>query len=209
MSEDIQARTSEATREAQASSAEAQPVNGNESSLPEEAFPCPHCGQMLGPGVRVCASCRRPIDPSQIRIAAVAPVAAPPQAAPAPRARFSWGIFVAALLAWLALFTSVVRIAGLGRAQYIMVAVLVLSAAWVFVDARQKGIPRPFQWGAGALLFWIVFFPWYLARRRQPEASCPIVEAGTGPFLRALLLILVFGLGFMLLISAIASKLPK
>jgi hypothetical protein len=126
-----------------------------------------------------------------------------------PRARFSWGIFLAALLGWLALAMSMIRILGFEKAQYAMAAVLVLSAAWVFLDARQKGFPRPLQWGAGALLFWIVFFPWYLARRRHPEASCPIVEAGTGPFLRALFLILAFALGVMLLLSAIASRLPN
>jgi len=113
------------------------------------------------------------------------------------------------MLAWLALATSAIRIVGPATAQYVMVAVLVLSAAWVYWDARQKGIPRPLQWSAGALLLWIVFFPWYLARRRQPEASCPTVEAGTGPFLRVLFLILVFGLAFMLLMSAIASRLPN
>jgi hypothetical protein len=210
MSEDIQTRASQATREAEGSSApELQGRNGSEVSFPDEAFPCPHCGQMLGPGVRVCVACRQAIDPSQIRIAATAPAAAPARTAAPARARFSWSIFFVALLAWLALATSAIRIAGLATAQYVMVAVLVLSAAWVFWDARQKGIPRPFQWSAGALLFWIVFFPWYLARRRQPEASCPIVEAGTGPFLRALLLILLFGFAFMLLMSVIVGHLPN
>jgi hypothetical protein len=209
MNEDIQARASQATRETEGSSPEAQPVNGTEASFPEEAFPCPHCGQMLGPGVRVCAACRQAIDPSQIRVAAAAPTPVPARVATAPRVRFSWGIFLVALFAWLALETCAIRIVGLGRAQYVMGAALVLSAAWVFWDARQKGIPRPFQWCAGALLLWIVFFPWYLARRRQPEASCPTVEAGAGPFLRVLLLILVFGLAFTLLIGAIASRLPK
>ena len=208
MKEDIQARASEATTGA-AEPAETQALPSSAAGFPEEAFPCPHCGQMLGPSVRVCVACRQPIDPSQIRVAAAAPAPAPPRAAAAPRARFSWGIFVAALFAWLALATSMIRMVGFEKAQYAMAVVLVLSAAWVFLDARQKGFPRPFQWGAGALLFWIVFFPWYLARRRQPEASCPIVEAGTGPFLRVLLLILAFGLGFMLLLSAIATRLPN
>lgn len=209
MNEDIQAQEGQAARDVQGLSAEPEVPHETQASFPEEAFPCPHCGQMLGPGVRVCVACRQPIDPSQIRIAAAAPPAAPVRAATPPKARFSWGIFLAALLAWLALFTSAIQIFGLGRAQFVMAAVLVISAGWVFWDARQKGIPRPIQWGAGALLFWIVFFPWYLARRRQPEASCPTVEAGTGPFLRVLLLILVFGFAFMLLFGAIASKLPK
>jgi hypothetical protein len=210
MSEDIQTRASQATREAEGSSpAEVQGRNGTEVGFPDEAFPCPNCGQMLGPGVRVCVACRQAIDPSQIRIAAAAPAAAPARTAAPPRARFSWGIFFVAVFAWLALETSATRLVGLTRAQYVMVAVLVLSAAWVFWDARQKGIPRPFQWLAGALLFWIVFFPWYLARRRQPEASCPIVEAGTGPFLRALLLIVLFGFAFVLLMSAIIGRLPN
>ena len=209
MNEDIQARASEATPKAAEAGRETQVVQKRTAGFPEEAFPCPHCGQMLGPGVRVCAACRQPIDPTQIRIAAIVPAATAVRAAAVPRARFSWGMFLVALFAWLALATSMIRVIGFEKAQYAMAAVLVLSAAWVFLDARQKGFPRPFQWGAGALLFWIVFFPWYLARRRQPEASCPIVEAGTGPFLRVLLLILAFGLGIMLLLNAIASRLPN
>jgi hypothetical protein len=209
MSEDIQAHASQAAAEVEAPSPEPQPPPGSGASFPEEVFPCPHCGQMLGPAVRVCVACRKPIDPSQIRLPAVVHAATAARVAAVPRARFSWSIFLVALLAWLALATSAIRVVGLAKAQYVMVAVLVLSAAWVFWDARQKGIPRPVQWAAGALLFWIVFFPWYLARRRQPEASCPIVEAGARPFLRALLLILMCGIGFMLLISAIASRLPK
>ena len=209
MNEDIQAQVSEAAAGTAESGAETQAVQKSAPAFPEEAFPCPHCGQMLGPSVRVCVACRQPIDPSQIRVAAAAPAAVPPRAVAAPRARFSWGIFLAALFAWLALETSMIRIVGLEKAQYAMAGVLVLSAAWVFLDARQKGFPRPFQWGAGALLFWIVFFPWYLARRRQPEASCPIVEAGTAPFLRVLLLILAFACGVMLLLSAIAGRLPN
>ena len=209
MSEDIQARARQMTSGSQESSPEKHPAHEVEARFPEEAFPCPHCGQMLGPGVRVCVACRQAIDPTQIRMPAAAPIAVPARAAAVPRVRFSWSIFLVALLAWLALATSAIRVVGLEKAQYLMVALLVLSAAWVFWDARQKGIPRPFQWGAGALLFWIVFFPWYLARRRQPEATCPIVEAGTRPFLRALLLILVFSLGLMLLFGAIASRLPN
>jgi hypothetical protein len=209
MNEDIQARASEATAGAAEPGSETQAVQKSAPGFPQEAFPCPRCGQMLGPGVRVCAACRQPIDPSQIRVAAATPATALPRAVAVPRVRFSWGIFLVALFAWLALATSMIRVVGFEKAQYAMAAVLVLSAAWVFLDARQKGFPRPFQWGAGALLFWIVFFPWYLARRRQPEASCPIVEAGTGPFLRVLLLILAFGLGIMLLLNAVASRLPN
>ncbi|HXJ96544.1 MAG TPA: hypothetical protein VMT20_27210 [Terriglobia bacterium] len=209
MKEDIQAQASEATAAAAESGKEKLALQKSAAGFPEEAFACPHCGQMLGPAVRVCAACRQAIDPSQIRVAAAAPAAAPARPVAVPRARFSWGIFLAALLAWLALATSMIRIVGFEKAQYMMAGILVLSAAWVFLDARQKGFPRPFQWGAGALLFWIVFFPWYLARRRQPEASCPIVEAGTGPFLRVLLLILAFALGVMLLLSAIATRLPN
>jgi len=207
MNEDIQARAGQTSGEAEVSPGEPQGVPEPQASFPEEAFPCPHCGQMLGPSVRVCVACREPIDASQIRVAAVAPAPrAPVRAIAKPRARFSWGIFLAAMLAWLAVATSAIRIFGLASAQYVMAALLVLSAAWVFWDARQKRIPCPFQWSAGALLFWIVFFPWYLGRRRQPEASCPAVESGTGPFLRTLLLLLVFGLALWLLMAAIASR---
>ncbi len=206
MSEDIQARASEATREGGEPAAETQVVQQSAARFPEEAFPCPHCGQMLGPGVRVCAACRQPIDASQIRIAVAAPAVAPSQAAAVPRARFSWGIFLAALLAGLVLVMCVIQIAGFEKGQYVIVAAQLILATWVFSDARQKGFPRPFRWGAGTLLFWIVFLPWYLGRRRQPEARCPMVESGIGPFL------LILGCCFavaLLMLSAIATHLPN
>ena len=205
MNEEIQAHASEAIGEAEGSPGEPRPAHGFEARFPEEAFPCPHCGQMLGPAVRVCVACRQAIDPSQIRVLTVVHAATAAQAATVPRARFSWGIFVAALLAWLALVVSVMWVAGLEKAQYIIAAAQAILAAWVFSDARQKRFPRPFRWGAGTLLFPIVFLPWYFARRLQREASCPMVESGIRPFL----LILLCCFAIALLIASRLTNLPK
>lgn len=65
------------------------------------------------------------------------------------------------------------------------------ASAWVYYDAHARRIPRPLRWGLGSLLLWILIFPWYLSRRRTPEAPCPFVEAEVGPITRFLLVILL------------------
>lgn len=106
------------------------------------------------------------------------------------RARFSWRIFFSVLIpSWLGISVAF-QYLGLARAQLLMVSVQVLSSAWVLFDARQKGVPKPLRWGLGSLLLWIVIFPWYLARRRNPQAPCLFIEAEAGPIARAVLLIL-------------------
>jgi predicted RNA-binding Zn-ribbon protein involved in translation (DUF1610 family) len=163
--------------------------NGVELKLPAEPFPCPHCGQMLGPDVRICAACRQAIDPSQIaaalaRVALPKPVSEPARARPT--ARFSWSIFLIVFLAGGVVGNLAVAAFGLVKGGFVVIALEVVSSAWVSVDARQKGIPRPLRWSLGSLLLWILFFPWYLARRRQPEAVCPLVENRIQPFVLVL-----------------------
>src|SRR3989442_10385953 len=69
-------------------------ASGPES--PEEPFPCPACGQMLAPTVRVCVVCKHPIDPAEIARARSAPARAEPRlAAPiAARVPFPWPLFL-------------------------------------------------------------------------------------------------------------------
>jgi hypothetical protein len=43
----------------------------------------------------------------------------------------------------------------------------------------------------------VVFFPWYLARRKNPRAVCPFVEAEAGPVARVVL----FALAVFFLLS--------
>ncbi|MGD0923026.1 MAG: hypothetical protein ABSA70_14880 [Terriglobia bacterium] len=74
-----------------------------------------------------------------------------------------------------------------------------LSAVWVFQDAHRRRVPKPLRWGLGSLFLWLLFFPWYLARRRVPEAPCPHVEAEIGPVTRVLL----FALMVFLLLSMV------
>lgn len=186
--------------------------NGVEAKLPTEPFPCPHCGQMLGPGVRVCAACRQPIDPSQVAAAAASP---PPKPIPAPRrppptVRFSWGIFLIVFLVGGVVGNLAVSALGLVKGGFAVIALQVLTSAWVSIDARQKAVPRPLRWSLGSLLLWIVFFPWYLARRRRLEAVCPLVESRIQPFVVMLISGIVIQQALAtLLFDAVRNYLPK
>jgi len=185
--------------------------NGGGATFPTEPFPCPHCGQMLGPGVRVCVACRQAIDPGQVAAAAVplpAPTPAPPR--PPPTARFSWSIFLIVFLVGGVVGNIAVAALGLVKGGFAMVALQVLTSAWVSMDARQKGIPRPLRWSLASLLLWILFFPWYLARRRQPEAACPLVESRIQPFIVMLIGGVVVQQALAtLLFDAVRNYLPK
>ncbi len=80
-------------------------------------------------------------------------------------------------------------------------SVVILTSAWVFYDAHNKPVPKPLRWGLGSLLLWIVVFPWYLARRRDPVAPCRF-EAEVSPLTRLLLVVLIifFLLGFVIIV---------
>ncbi len=160
------------------------------SGFPDEAFECPYCGQLLAPTCRVCVSCKLPIDPARIqRSVPVAPESLPVLTKPEPApVRFSWPIFFAVLGASWVIAVVVMRFFGLEKAQFIMSGVQIVAAIWVFFDARQKTIRKPMRWALGSLLLWLIFFPWYLARRLRPEAPSPFVESESGPFTRVMIL---------------------
>jgi hypothetical protein len=162
-----------------------------DSQFPTDPFPCPNCGQMLGSDVRVCVSCRKPIDPSQIKAAEAIYTSQPAQSTPRaqPQVRFPWSIFVVFLLLGSVMTSEGVTALGFLKAMLVFLAIQILSSIWVFYDAHQRGIPKPLHWGIGSLFFWLPIFSWYLVRRRQPRAACPLIEAGGWQFLRTLALI--------------------
>jgi hypothetical protein len=164
-----------------------------ELAFPTEPFACPHCGQMLGPECRVCVACKTPIDPASINVPApiVEPVAVEQALAPPERVRFPWTLFLILLLARFIVAATVNGILGLTRTFLILGSLEILCGAWVFYDAIRRRVPKPLRWGLGSALLWVVFFPWYLARRKTPRAVCPFVEAEAGPVARVLLFALM------------------
>ena len=185
------------------------PESGERGSVSDEPFACPVCGQMLAPTCQVCVACKQPVDPALIQ-KSQAPV---PQSEPAPEppprvepARFSWMIFLSVLAAWLLAAAVTQQFLGPEISQYLLGGVVILSAAWVFYDAQRKGVPRPLRWGIGVVLLWILVFPWYLARRRTPQAPCPFIEGEAGPLARALLFALM--IFFLLGIAVMVFKGP-
>jgi hypothetical protein len=161
--------------------------------FPDEPFACPHCGQLLAPSVRVCASCKQPIDPSEIERPAISiPIAE--QIISLPRkeqARFSWNIFLGVLGAWLLVAVASQRLLGYQKSEFALGGVVIASSVWILYDARKLGIPKGLRWGVGSLLLWILIFPWYLARRRTPKAPCPFIEGESGRVVRTLLFVLL------------------
>lgn len=165
-----------------------------EAPVSDEPFACPHCGQMLAASVRVCPSCKMDIDPNAIVPPQIAvPVSTHAVSTP-PReyARFSWTMFFVTLGIWLVAALISQGLLGIGKSQFVLAGLVVLSSAWVYSDARKKNIPTPFRWSLGSFLLWIIIFPWYLARRRTPGAACPFIEGEAGRVARTFLLILLF-----------------
>jgi hypothetical protein len=164
-----------------------------ELAFPTEPFACPYCGQMLGPECRVCVACKTPIDPARINVPAaiVEPVAVEQAPAASERIRFPWALFLILLLARFIVAATVNGILGLTRTFLILGSLEILCGAWVFYDAARRRVPKPLRWGLGSALLWVVFFPWYLARRKNPRAVCPFVEAEAGPVARVLLFALM------------------
>lgn len=175
-------------------------------SVPEEPFPCPNCGQMLGPSVRVCAACHEPVDISKFNLTASVAhqlVAEFTPAAPGAMepARFSWGIFAVVLGAWLLAAYAGQRFLNPLYEQFFLAGIVCGTSVWVFYDARARSVPHPFRWSIACILFWIVFFPWYLARRRTPAAPCPVMDEGGRRLLWWLIPLLVFLLVFSLFVA--------
>lgn len=180
------------------------PMNqSTNDAILDEPFACPACGQMLAPTIQVCVVCKQPIDRAQIRRPALEPPPVEVHPSPVvPRARFSWPIFFVVLVVWLLAAAASQQLLGNAKSQIVLGSVVILTSLWVFLDAERKTVPKPLRWGIGSLLLWIVFFPWYLARRRSPQAPCPFVEGEVGPIARALFFILVtfFLVGAILII---------
>jgi hypothetical protein len=170
-----------------------------DARFPSEPFACPYCGQMLGPGCRVCVACKSPINPAAINIpkptfeSSVAEWAA----APPERVRFPWRLFLILLLARFVVAAAMNEMLGLTRTFLILGTIEILCGAWVFYDALRRRVSKPLRWGLGSALLWVVFFPWYLARRKNPRAVCPFVEAEAGPVARVVL----FALAVFFLLS--------
>lgn len=164
-----------------------------DSAYPDEPFACPSCGQMLAAAVRVCVACKRPIDAAKIKRASAQ--AAIPERQETTRAtasvRFPWRLLVVVMIVTWAIGTAMLRRMSVERFQLIFFSAQFICSVWVFYDAREKRVPKALRWGLGTMLLWIIVFPWYLARRKAPDAPCPFVEAETRPFTRALLLALL------------------
>jgi len=171
----------------------------------DEPFACPACGQMLAPTCRVCVACKQPVDAALIP-KQQAPISAPQplkeSLSPLEPARFSWMVFFSVLAAWLLAAAATQQFLGPEISQYVLGGVVILSSVWVFYDAQRKGVAKPLRWGIGVMLLWILVFPWYLARRRTPQAPCPFIEGEAGPLARALFfaLIVFFLLGIAIVI---------
>jgi hypothetical protein len=149
---------------------------------------------MLGASCQVCVACKKPVD--HARIASIPPVARAevpeaPRALPLEPARFSWGIFFTILFAYLFLASLSQSLMGFKGSTYTMGGFVLATSLWVFADAREKGIRKPTGWAIACLLLWLVFFPWYVSRRRTPEAPCPIIEGESGPVARVIILFLI------------------
>jgi hypothetical protein len=171
-------------------------------AFPDEPFPCPACGQLLAPTCRVCVACEQPVDPANLkRREATHPTQRPATAAAAPPVSFSWQIFFVVLLAWLVLVGVSLSLVNLAKAQLISFGLVLGSSIWVLQDAHTKSIPKPFRWAFGSVMLWIVFFPWYLSRRRSPTAPCRWVEAELTPVGR----FLAFALIILLVLSLVAA----
>jgi hypothetical protein len=174
-----------------------------DSAFPDEPFLCPACGQMLAPSCRVCVACKQSINPAEIQKTQPAPGAVEPhvlQPVVAP-ARFSWLIFFLVLsVTWLAALITV-DLFGQDEARLLFEILPFISSLWVIFDAHKKHVARPLRWGLGTLLMWIVIFPWYLARRRTPQAPCSFVEGIGMPI--ALVVVLAASVLFILIYGPI------
>lgn len=153
------------------------------TSLPTEPFACPACGQMLAPTCRVCVACKQPIDPREIMTAPGALLQAEvPSARTAPvSVPFPWTLFFVLLAVRIAAGGFGERRLGLIKVELALAGLEMICAIWVFYDASRSNLPRPLRWALGSLLLWPIVFPWYIARRRSPQARCPFVEGAALP----------------------------
>ena len=183
----------------------------SEPEFPDEPFECPSCGQLLAPSCRVCVACKQPINPAAVQKSHPVDLRLQiPEIEPQlPPVRFPWRMFFYILaLSWV-VSTVAVHFLGLMEGQVAISGLQLLSAIWVFFDARQQAIPKPLRWGVGSLILWIVIFPWYLVRRRTPKAPCPFVESESGPFVRVMLLVIFVFFLIAIIVSLLGGSAAK
>ena len=178
--------------------------SASEGQFPNEPFSCPACGQFLGPSCAICVACKQPINPAEISRTSTPALPATPRPASAnarpESVRYPWRILVVVM--GIGMIVGMITFALLGDQKGTLVIQTLPFAVgfWVFFDAFNRRIPRPFRWGMGTMLLLALVFPWYLARRNRPESSVPFVEAETRPVTRVLfiLLLVLFLLGVIL-----------
>jgi len=183
------------------------------AAFPTEPFPCPACGQMLGASCRVCVACQHVLDPAEIAAAhhAATPPLHPARAGEAKPAtvRYPWRFFFAVLLVSFLLTELFMQLWGIDKAQLAMATAQALAGIWAFFDALRRRIPRPLRWGVGSMLLPVVIFPWYLARRKMPQATCPFYEAEMKPVTRILLYAFLTFLFLSAVIYLVHGPVPK
>ncbi len=170
-----------------------QEETGEHPASPAEPFACPACGQMLAPSCRVCVACKHVINPVEIVSAQVVQTASVTSEPPQPKlkpVRFSWPLFF--VVFGVSCFLVLV-LQGLWTDQQKILLVMgglqTLAGVWVFFDALRERVPKPLRWSIGSMLLPLVIFPWYLARRRTPQAPVPFLEGG--PVIRLVILALL------------------
>jgi hypothetical protein len=160
------------------------------ADFPSEPFACPACGQMLAPSCRVCVACRHTIDPAEIARPPEVALPAAPAPTQEPRTKpvqYPLSIFLAVLAASFLVALIFEKSMGEHKAQLAMGGVQTLAGIWVFFDALRRRIPRPLRWGVCTILLPIFIFPWYLARRTEPQSPVPFVEGKVGRVTRVIL----------------------
>jgi hypothetical protein len=105
--------------------------------------------------------------------------------------RYPWRIFIVVLGIGIILGQIFLALLGEQKGLLVFQAVPILVGLWVFFDALRQRVPKPLRWAVGSMLFLIVFFPWYLARRKKPRSQVRFVEAEAGPVTRFLLFALL------------------
>lgn len=71
----------------------------------------------------------------------------------------------------------------------LVICIVLVTSIWVWIDARTLGVKKgqvegffnmtPFDWFIACILFWIIAFPAYLAKRPQYKQAAVAVTTGT------------------------------
>lgn len=66
--------------------------------------------------------------------------------------------------------------------EYLLpIAFLLISAGWVYSNAKDRGSSAPGLWAAGVVLLWIVFFPLYFFLRPSKKPPTPVFSTPPSP----------------------------